>query len=527
MAKKIIFGEEARNELYKGVVALTDIVRTTLGPKGRNVVLERRGGLPLITNDGVTIAKEIELLDPEENMGAQLIKEAAIKTNDMAGDGTTTATILAEAMIREGLQYLGDGANAVQMKHGIEKAVVAIEDYLEKLSVKIDGDTEKIAQVATISAQDEDVGTLIAEIIKDVGENGIITVEESQMMGVEKEIVKGMRFNSGYVSPYFVTDQSKMEAVYNDVKILVTDRKISSIQEILPLLEKVAKNGKKEIVIVAEDISNEVLATLVMNKIHGVFASVVVKAPLFGDRRKDALKDIAILTGATVVSEELGLKFENTEYSHLGTAHRVVVDKDNTTIVDGNGDKEAIQIRVDELKTLVSKAKSIYDKEILQDRIDKLDGGVGVIKVGAATEVELKEKKLKIEDALNATKAAIEEGIVPGGGIALMRARKILEGLAGDPDEMNGIAVVKNSLIKPLEQIVINAGKNTQNVIDYCSVDDYWFGYDAAKDDFVDMLSGGIIDPKKVTRFALKNAASVAALFLTMGGAVSEIVDKK
>lgn len=527
MAKKIIFGDDARQKLYKGVVALADSVKVTLGPKGRNVILEKKYGAPLITNDGVTIAKEIELKDREENMGAQLVKEVATKTNDVAGDGTTTATILAEAMISEGLKHLKGGANAVQMKMGIQKAVKKLEDALEEMAVQIGDSKERIAQVATISAQDAEVGELIADVMDLVGNDGVITVEESQTMGIEKEVVEGMQFDSGYVSPYFVTDPSRMESSYDDVKILITDKKVSSIQDLLPLLEKVAQSGRKELVIIAEDIDGEALATLVLNKLRGTFSVLAVKAPAFGDRRKEMLKDIAVLTGGTVISEEIGLKLDTAELSHLGEARRVVSDKDTTTVVGGKGDKKAIEARVDELKVLLSKTTSDFDKEKLQERLGKLAGGVGVIKVGAATEVELKERKLKIEDALNATRAAVEEGIVPGGGVALVRAMDALEGLKGDIDEMNGIAIVKSALTRPLYQIAENAGKDPAEVLDEVLKGKAWHGYDAAKDEYVDMQKAGIIDPKKVTRSALKNAASVAALFLTMGGAVSDIVEEK
>lgn len=527
MAKKIIYGDDARQKLYKGVQALADSVKVTLGPKGRNVILDKKYGAPLITNDGVTIAKEIELKDPEENMGAQLVKEVSTKTNDAAGDGTTTATILAEAMIGEGLKHLKEGANAVQLKKGIKGAVGAIEKALGEMAVQIGDSKEKIAQVATVSAQDEEVGNLIADVMDLVGNDGVITVEESQTMGIEKEVVEGMQFDNGYVSPYFVTDPSRMEASYDDVKILITDKKISSIQDLLPLLEKVAQTGKKELVIISEDIDGEALATLVLNKLRGTFNVLAVKAPAFGDRRKEMLRDIAVLTGATVITEEIGLKLDAAELSHLGEARRVVSDKDTTTIVDGKGDKPSIEARVDELKVLLSKTSSDFDKEKLQERLGKLAGGVGVIKVGAATEVELKERKLKIEDALNATRAAVEEGIVPGGGVALLRAMKALDGLKGDSDEMNGVTIVKVALVRPLHQIAENAGKDPKEVLDRVLKGKDNEGYDAASDDYVDMIKEGIIDPKMVTREALKNAASVAALFLTMGGAVSDIPEPK
>ena len=527
MAKKIIYGDEARQKLYKGVQALADSVKVTLGPKGRNVILDKKYGGPLITNDGVTIAREVELKDPEENMGAQLVKEVATKTNDAAGDGTTTATILADSMISEGLKHLQAGANAVQMKGGIQMAVKAIEKALEEMAVQIGDSKEKIAQVATISAQDKEVGELIADIMDLVGNDGVITVEESQTMGIEKEVVEGMQFDNGYVSPYFITDPSRMEASYDDVKILLTDKKVSSIQELLPILEKVAQTGKKEVVLIAEDIDGEALATLVLNKLRGTFNVLAVKAPAFGDRRKEMLKDIAVLTGATVISDEIGLKLETAELAHLGEARRVVADQDKTTIVEGKGDKGTIEARVDELKVLLSKSSSDFDKEKLQERLGKLAGGVGVIKVGAATEVELKERKLKIEDALNATKAAVEEGIVPGGGVALLRAMKALDELKGDADEMNGVAIVRGALSRPLHQIAENAGKDRKKVLEKVLDGGEGEGYDAAKDEYVDMIKEGIIDPKMVTREALKNAASVASLFLTMGGAVSDIPEEK
>lgn len=527
MSKKIIFGDDARQKLFKGVQVLANSVKVTLGPKGRNVVLDKKYGGPSITNDGVTIAKEVELQDPEENMGAQLVKEVATKTNDTAGDGTTTATILAEAMIAEGLKSLTDGANAMHLKKGMEKAVKALEDELEKMAIQVGDSKEKITQVATISGQDEEVGKLIAEVMELVGNDGVITVEESQTMGIEKEVVEGIQFDNGYISPYFVTDPSRMEASYDDVRILITDKKISSVQDLLPILEKVAQTGHKELVIISEDVDGEALATLVLNKLRGVFNILAVKAPAFGERRKEMLKDIAVLTGGTVISEEIGLKLENAELAHLGEARRVVADKDKTTIVEGKGDKKRIEDRVDELKVLLSKTTSDFDKEKLQERLAKLAGGVGVIKVGAATEFELKEKKLRIEDALNATKAAVSEGIVPCGGVALLRVSKVLDGLKGDKDELTGIKIVKDALKVPLMQIAVNAGKNPAEVVEKVLKEKGAVGYDAAKDEYVDLVKAGVVDPKMVTRYALKNAASVAALFLTMGGAISELPEKK
>jgi len=527
MAKKIIFGDEARTKLFKGVQVLSHAVKVTLGPKGRNVVYDKKYGGPAITNDGVTIAKEIDLPDPEENMGAQLVKEVATKTNDTAGDGTTTATVLAEAMIGEGLKHLTDGANAMHLKKGMEKAVKVVEKELEEMAINVGSSKEMIAQVATISAQDEDIGKLIADIMDLVGNDGVITVEESQTMGVEKEVVEGMQFDNGYISPYFVTDPTRMEAVYEDVKILITDKKVSSVQDLLPLLEKVAQTGTKQLVIIAEDVDGEALATLVLNKLRGVFNVLAVKAPAFGERRKEMLKDIAILTGGTVISDEIGLKLESAELAHLGEARRLVADKDKTTIVGGKGNKHQIDDRVDELKVLLSKTSSDFDQEKLKERLAKLSGGIGVVKVGAATELELKEKKLRIEDALNATKAAIEEGIVAGGGVALLRAAKGLEDVKGDADEMTGIAIVRNALEVPLTQIALNAGKDPKEVVAKVKAEKGNTGYDAAKDEYTDMVKAGIVDPKMVTRSALKNAASVAALFLTMGGAISDLPEKK
>ncbi|MFA6917536.1 MAG: chaperonin GroEL, partial [Candidatus Gracilibacteria bacterium] len=492
MAKQMKYGDEARQKLLIGVEKLANAVKITLGPKGRNVVLEKKYGGPMVTNDGVTIAKEIELKDPYENMGAQMVKEVATKTNDVAGDGTTTATILAEAMIREGIRNLTAGANPMKLKAGIEKAVKKVEEVLTEMAIQIGDSKEKIAQVATISAQDENVGKLIAEIMDMVGNDGVIQVEESQTMGLEKEVVEGMQFDNGYISPYFVTDPTRMEAVYDDPKILITDRKISSVQDMLPLLEKVAQSGRKELVIIAEDIDGEALATLVLNKLRGVFSVLAVKAPGFGDRRKEMLKDIAVLTGGTVISEEIGLKLENAELMHLGEARRVVADKDKTTVIEGKGKKADIKNRIDELRVVLSKTTSDFDKEKLQERLAKLAGGVGVIKVGAATELELKEKKHRIEDALNATRAAVEEGIVPGGGVALLMAAKALEHLkSDDADEMTGIKIVMSVLSAPMMQIAENAGKDGAVVVDKVLNEKKGFGYDAAKDKYVNMVEAG------------------------------------
>lgn len=528
MAKQIKFSDDARQKLLAGVEKLAKAVKITLGPKGRNVVLDKKYGAPTVTNDGVTIAKEIDLPDPYENMGAQMVKEVATKTNDVAGDGTTTATLLAEAIIKEGLRNLTAGANPMQLKGGVEKAVRKVSDFLKDMAIQIGNSKEKIAQVAAISAQNKEVGDLIAEVMEMVGKDGVIQVEESQTLGLEKEVVEGMQFDNGYISPYFITDPSSMEAVYNDAKILITDKKISSVQDLLPLLEKVAQTGRKEIVIIAEDVDGEALATLVLNKLRGAFSMLAVKAPGFGDRRKEMLKDIAVLTGGTVISEELGLKLESATLDHLGEARRVVADQNNTTIIDGKGDKKAIDARVRELKLLISKSDSDYDKEKLQERLGKLSGGVGVIKVGAATEIELKEKKHRIEDALNATRAAVEEGIVPGGGVALLLAIKALENLKGDDaDEDTGIKIIRSILSAPLLQISKNAGKDGAVIVDKILSGKKGLGYDAAKDRYVDMVDAGIIDPTLVVRSAVENAASVAAIFLTMECAITDIPEEK
>ena len=523
MAKQIIFGDNSRQKIIHGVNQLAQAVRITLGPKGRNVILDRKYGAPMITNDGVTIAKEIDLKDPYENMGAQLVKEVATKTNDVAGDGTTTATVLASAIIAEGLRNVTAGANPVQLKRGIDMATNKVCEELDNMKVDIGDSKEKIAQVATISAQDAEVGQLIADVLEEVGHDGGITVEESQAMGLSKEVVKGMQFDNGYLSAYMVTDAARMEAVYEDVKILITDKKLSSIQELLPLIEKLAQNGRKELVIIAEDVEGEALATFVLNKLRGIFSVLAVKAPAYGDRRKEMLKDIAALTGGNVVTEELGMKLETVELTDLGEARKVIADKDKCIIVEGKGNKKDVQTRVDEIKVLLDKSSSDFDKEKLLERMAKLAGGVGVIKVGAATETELKEKKLRIEDAVSATKAAVEEGIVPGGGVALLYASKVLGKLTGDTDEMTGIGIVMRALSSPLYQIAVNAGKDGAVVVHKVMEAKAGIGYDAAKDDYVDMVKAGIIDPKKVVRSALQNAASIAGIFLTTEAAITDI----
>lgn len=526
MAKQIAFDEDARVKLQKGVNALADTVKITLGPKGRNVVLDKGFGAPTITNDGVTIAKEIELEDKFENMGAQLVKEVATKTNDVAGDGTTTATILAQSMVNEGLKNVAAGANPMAIRRGIEKAVSAVVEALQKSVKKIAG-KEEIAQVASISANDPEIGQLIAEVMDTVGRDGVVTVEESQTLGLEKEVVEGMQFDNGYISAYMVTDTTRMEATIDDPFILITDKKISAIQDILPVLEKLAQLGKKEIVIIAEDIDGEALATLVVNKLRGVFNALAVKAPGFGDRRKEMLADIATLTGGQVLSEDLGIKMENVTLEMLGRARRVVADKENTTIVEGKGEAAAIKSRIGQIKAQIEKTTSDYDLEKLQERLAKLSGGVGVIKVGAATETEMKEKKMRIEDALEATKAALEEGIVPGGGVALVDAIQNLDSVSAEDEEKIGIRILRRALEEPMRQIAQNAGKDGGVIIEQARREQAGVGYNAATDTFENMMEAGIIDPLKVTRTALQNAASIAALVLTTEAAVTELPKKE
>ena len=501
-----------------------------MGPKGRNVILEKSYGAPTITNDGVTIAKEIELEDKYENMGAEIVKEVASKTNDAAGDGTTTATVLAHSIIGEGLKHLTAGANAMSLKSGINKATKKIVAELGQLSQKIETKEQK-QQVATISAQSEEVGVTIADVLEKVGENGVVTVEEGQTLDLDIDVVEGMQFDSGYTSPYMITDTKTLKAEFKDPQILITDKKISSIQEILPLLEKLASAGKKELVIIAEDIEGEALATLVVNKLRGAFSALAVKAPGFGDRRKEMLADIASLTGGKVISEEVGLKLENVELGDLGQAGKVVSDKENTIIVDGKGDKSEIEARISKIKSEIETTTSDFDKEKLTERLAKLTGGVGVIKVGAATEVEQKERQHRVEDALEATKAAIEEGIVAGGGVALLRAATALNKLAEetkDHDEKAGIKIVMKALEKPTRQIAENAGAEGGVVVEKIKASKTKEeGYNAAQDQFVDMIQAGIIDPKKVTRSAVENAASAAAIFLTTEAAIADAPKEK
>ncbi|MBD3327783.1 chaperonin GroEL [Candidatus Peregrinibacteria bacterium] len=530
MAKNVQFGDDARKKIISGVKQLADSVRITLGPKGRNVLIEKKYGSPLITNDGVTIAKEVELKDPVENIGAQLVKEVATKTNDVAGDGTTTATVLAEAMISEGFRNITAGANPMLLKKGIDKAVGVVAEELEKAKMEIGDSREKVAQVATISAQDEEVGNLIADVLEDVGHDGVVTVEEAQTMGLSKEVVKGMHFDNGYISPYMVTDSNRMEAVYENASILITDKKISSVQDILPLIEKLVQSGKKELVILAEDVEGEALATFVLNKLRGIFSVLAVKAPAYGDRRKEMLKDIAALTGGSVITEELGRKLDSVELEDLGEAHKVIASSEKTVIVEGKGDQSAVDARIGEIKVTMENTSSEFDKEKLLERMAKLAGGVGVIKVGAATEVELKEKKLRIEDAISATKAATQEGIVAGGGVALVEAAKVLEGMIGDgaaDDVQTGMSLVAKALVSPLHQIAENAGKNGAVVEKMVRDSEAGHGYDAANDNVVDMIKAGIIDPKMVTRSAVQNAGSVAGIFLTTEASITEIPEEK
>ncbi|MFL0437180.1 chaperonin GroEL [Bacillus pumilus] len=520
MAKDIKFSEEARRAMLRGVDALADAVKVTLGPKGRNVVLEKKFGSPLITNDGVTIAKEIELEDAFENMGAKLVAEVASKTNDVAGDGTTTATVLAQAMIREGLKNVTAGANPVGVRKGIEEAVKVALEGLHEISKPIEG-KESIAQVASISAADEEVGSLIAEAMERVGNDGVITIEESKGFTTELEVVEGMQFDRGYASPYMVTDSDKMEAVLENPYILITDKKITNIQEILPVLEQVVQQGKP-LLLIAEDVEGEALATLVVNKLRGTFNAVAVKAPGFGDRRKAMLEDISVLTGGELITEDLGLDLKSTEIGQLGRASKVVVTKENTTIVEGSGDSAQIAARVNQIRAQVEETTSEFDKEKLQERLAKLAGGVAVIKVGAATETELKERKLRIEDALNSTRAAVEEGIVSGGGTALVNVYKKVTSIEADGDVQTGVNIVLRSLEEPIRQIAHNAGLEGSVIVERLKNEEIGVGFNAATNEWVNMIEKGIVDPTKVTRSALQNAASVAAMLLTTEAVVAD-----
>ena len=528
MAKQILFTEDARGKLKAGVNKLANTVKVTLGPKGRNVAFDKGYGAPTITNDGVTIAKEVELEDKFENMGAQLVKEVATKTNDVAGDGTTTATVLAQIIINEGMRNIAAGANPMALRRGLETASKQVVESLKKQSVKIDDkNKEKIAQIASISAADAEIGELIAKVIVAVGKDGVVTVEDSQTLGLTHDRVEGMQFDNGYISQYLMTDTTRMEAKYENPFILITDKKISAINEILPLLEKLAQSGKKDLVIIAESVEAEALATLIVNKIRGTFNTLAIKAPGFGDRRKEMLQDIATLTGGVVVTEDKGMKLEDVEIESLGQAGSVKSDKDKTTIVEGKGSKSEIESRVKQIRAQYEKATSSFDKEKLQERLAKLSGGVGVIKVGAATEVELTEKKHRIEDAVSATKAALEEGIVAGGGVALADSIKSLDTVKIGDEEMVAVRILKRALEEPMRQIAANAGKDGAVVIEEVKRLEKGIGYDAAKDEYVDMIKAGIIDPLKVTRSALENAVSVAGLLLTTEAVICEKPEEK
>ncbi|MDD5290282.1 MAG: chaperonin GroEL [Patescibacteria group bacterium] len=527
MPKQIIYNEQARLALKKGVDQLANAVKVTLGPKGRNVVLGQSFGSPTVTKDGVTVAKEIDLQDKFEAIGAEMVKEVATKTNDVAGDGTTTATVLAQSILTQGLKNVAAGADPMALKRGIEKGVEAIvKELKEKISKPVNG-KEDIAHVASISANDKEIGNLIAEVMTEVGKDGVVTVEESQEFGLKKEIVEGLQINQGYVSPYLITDTTRMEAILENPSILVTDRKISAIADILPLLEKMAQAGKKELVIFAEEVEGEALATLIMNKLRGTFHSLAVKAPGFGDRKKETLTDIAVLTGARFLSEEVGLKLEAADLNDLGGARKVIATKENTTVVEGKGEEALIKERVAQIKKQLEQVTSDFDKEKLQERLAKLSGGVAVLKVGAATETEMKEKKHRIEDALAATKAAAEEGIVVGGGVALLRALPVLDKVSASADEKIGLEILKRALEEPIKQIAINAGKDGAVIVEEVKKHSDNFGYNAETDTYEDLAAKGIIDPTKVTRTALQNAASIAGLILTTEAVVAELPEEK
>lgn len=528
MSKTILFGDEARLQMFSGMEKVAKTVTATIGPKGRNVIFARSYGAPQVTNDGVTIAKEIELEDPIENMGAELIKEAASRTNDAAGDGTTTATLLTYAMVKEGLREIRSGINAIELKNGMKIAGDLIEAELTKNSKKI-STGEEITQIATISAQDSEVGEIISMAMSKVGNDGVITVEEGQTFGLEVELTEGMKFDTGYVSPYMVSDAEKMESRMTDTYILVTDKKITSLKDLIPVFEQLAGSGKRDLVIIAEDVEGDALAGIILNKLKGAFNVLAIKAPGFGDRKKEILKDIAILTGATVITDELGFKLEHTSMEHLGHAKTVIAKKDNTTIIGGTGDKSRITARVNEIRAQIENTSSEYDREKLAERLAKLAGGIAVIKVGAASEVEMKEKKLRIEDALNATKAAVDEGIVAGGGVALLKASMVLENVKlGNKDQEVGAHIVARSLSYPVKQIAENAGKEGAIIVDTIRKNsDVNYGYDAATDTFVDMIKSGIIDPKKVARAALENAISIAGMFLTTEALIAPSAKKE
>ena len=527
MAKQILYSEDARKKLKAGVDKLANVVKVTLGPRSRNVVLDEGFGSPTIINDGAAIAKKIELEDKIESIGAEIIKEVASKVNDAVGDGTTTATVLAQAIIGEGFKNVAAGANALYIRRGMEKARDKVIAFLKQISKPVSTREEK-AQVATISGDDPELGKLIAEVVEEVGKEGVVTVEESQTLAIEKEIVKGLQFDRGYVSAYMVTNAERMEAVLEDAYILVTDKKISSVQDILPTLEVVAKTGKKELVIIADDVEGDALATLVVNKLRGIFQTLAVKAPGFGDRKKEMLEDIATVTGAQVISEELGLKLENVELSQLGSSRRVIATKENTTIVEGKGEKEKIEDRIKQLRTVLQETTSEFDKEKLQERLAKLSGGVAVIKVGAATEVEQKARQHKTEDALAATKAAMEEGIVPGGGVALLRAAKALEGFhLEDPEEQLAVKILRRALEEPIRQIAENAGKDGSVVAAEVAKGEGAYGYNADTDRYEDLVQSGVVDPTKVVRIALESAVSAASMLLTTEAVVADLPEKE
>ncbi len=525
MAKKIIFKEDARKALKSGLDKVANAVKVTLGPKGRNVVLGQGFSSPIITNDGVSIAKEIELEDTLENIGAEIIKEVAQKTNDTAGDGTTSAVLLTQAIATEGLKNVAAGANPLALRKGIVAGKDAMIAALKSMSKTINT-REEISQVATISAQDKEMGDMIAQIMEEVGKDGVITVEESKTFGLSKEIVKGLQFDRGYISHYMVSNTEKMEAALEDAYILITDKKIGSLQEMLPVLEKIIKSGKKELVIIADDVEGDALSTLIVNKLRGIFNALAIKAPGFGDRKKEMLEDIAIVTGGTVITEEKGMKLENVELEMLGNARKIIATKETTTIVEGKGNKEAIEKRVAQIKNAMQAATSDFDKEKLQERLAKLSGGVGVIKVGAATEVEQKNRKLKLEDALNATKAAVEEGIVPGGGTALIRAAAALESIIAEGDEKTGIAILRRAIEEPVRQIAENAGVDGAVVVQKVKDGQGEFGFNAASMEYQDLIKAGVVDPTKVTRTALENAVSAASMLLTTEAVVSELPKK-
>jgi len=525
MAKNITLGDEARQALLKGVNILSNVVKETLGPRGKNIVLDKKFGSPTSTKDGVTVAKEIELEDPLENMGAQLVKEVASKTSDVAGDGTTTATVLAQIIYAEGLKYVTAGANPNLIKKGIDKAVAAIVEEMQKLSREVGG--EMIAQVGAISANnDPSIGTIIAEAMDKVGKDGVITVEEAKGLDTTMEIVEGMQFDRGYLSPYFVTDPDRMECVLENPVVLLHEKKISNLREFLPLLENVAKMGRP-LMVIAEDVEGEALATLVVNKLKGTFACVAVKAPGFGDRRKAMLEDIAVLTGGRVITEDIGVKLENVTVDWLGDTKKVVIDKDNTTIVEGKGTTEEVQARIKQIRTQIEDTSSDYDREKLQERLAKMVGGVALIKVGAATETELKEKKARVEDAMHATKAAVEEGIVPGGGVALLRSQKVLAGLKLDGDLQIGVNIIRRAVEEPLRQIATNAGQEGSVIVEKVKEMEKDKGFNALTEKYEDLVKGGVLDPAKVVRTALQNAASIAGLLLTTEGLVSDIPEDK